>query len=77
MQISTKNILFIKLHIFKYNLTFESCEHPLKSPIFACHCSMSTDIIPQYKQPSYVNQYNNKTKSVDYNSEIYDCKQAQ
>ena len=45
VQISTKNI-FIKLCIFKYNLTTESCEHPLKFQISARHCSMSTGIIP-------------------------------
>ena len=42
---STKYIFLIKLCTFKYNLTTESCEHPLTLLISACYCSMSTSII--------------------------------
>ena len=76
VQISTKTLL-IKLHKFKYNLITESCEHPLRFPVSAHLCSMSTSIISWYKQPSYVNHCNSDTESGDYNSKTGDYKQGQ
>ena len=40
-----------KLNKFRYNLTIECCEYPLKFLISAHHYSMSIDINPQNNQP--------------------------
>ena len=40
---------------FSSNFIITPWKFPLKLPISVCHCSMSTGIIPQYDQPSYMN----------------------
>ena len=40
--------------------------NPLKFPISARHCSVLNVFIPKYEQPSYMNQYNDESKSDDY-----------
>ena len=39
----------IKLNKFISNLIIAQCKNPLKFQISACHCSMSTCIIPRYE----------------------------
>ena len=55
MRASTWFRFEMMLSKFSSNSIITPRKCPLKLPISACHCSMSTGIIPQYDQPSYMN----------------------
>ena len=56
IRASTWFRLEMMLSKFSSNFIITPRKCPLKLPISVHHCSMSTGIIPQYDQPSYMNQ---------------------
>ena len=51
VQINVRNIIDNKLSRFRQ---IKCCEYPLKFAIYACHCLISTRIIPKHEQPFWM-----------------------